>query len=297
MESRNDKRKVKGEWWVNWRSLVDVRIERGIPRLVLHEKYERRVKLILRVTWLIGVLGSLAALGPVGGIVFSLALSAVEQFLERAVFLYTTIVVTPVPEFSISMDEITAMAFGWPETPQGNHPDMAGFCFERPALAEQFFALLRRWNYGQREDRDNNIQLSFVWPKRGDGYYVCMFPKLRRKAVEDRFEQLRKVDPRKKEGREPQELFMIWTMRKTFYGGGKALRQFLERQQPDRPFWLQAFLSEDGIHPTILFDVKPILKWHFRTASESELKPHEPEYWLVVKPGEKYRREVVGSEK
>jgi hypothetical protein len=292
-----DIREIKGDWWVNWRSFIDVRWERRLPRLVVHEKYEAHVKWVLRGAAGVGILSSLLTLNRLTAFALSVGLFAFEQLLERAIFQYTTIIITPVPTFSIDMDEITGMAFGRPGRDDPRLLDLAGFAFKRRELAERFFELLQQWNYGEHEDRDDNIRLTFVWPNRGDGYYVCMYPNIARKGVKEHLEQWEKARAHKKPGKEQQGLVMMWTMRKTFAGGSRGVKDFLARQQPGRPFWLQAFTSEDGTNPQIIYDIKPILKRHYHVANESELTRKDTEYWLVCKPGKPYRRKVVGSEK
>lgn len=275
--------KFKRNWPVFIRGLVHVRWERGLPRLVIHEQYQQLIKWTLRILWLIGVVSSVATLGPVGGIALGLLLTVIQQFLERAVFRYTTIVLTPLPDFSFSMDEITAMAFAYPAEADPHLLPAVGFAFARKDLAEKFFAVLKRWNYGKREDTENNIRLTFVWPKKGKGYYVCLYPNLRRKGVEDTFASIGAAMAEEEPGKEQHGLIVVWMIRKHLRGGDNAkLRIFAERQLPDAPFWLQAFLSVDGVTKVeLLTDIEPILKMHYRVVNERDLRKTDPEYRMM----------------
>lgn len=195
------------------------------------------------------------------------------------------------------MNEITGMAFAFPGEDNGRRADLAGFCFAELELAEKFFDLLREWNYGEREDKDNNIKLSFVWPKRGEGYYVCLFNNPGQRRISDRFAEIAEKRSKEKPEKEQQELVAVWTMRKSIPSGRDSVRQFLARQGPERPFFLQAFVSPDGREPRIMSSIKPILKWHYRSVNESHLRPGEVEHGLVCKPGRRYRRKSVGKTK
>jgi len=39
---------------------------------------------------------------------------------------------------------------------------VGGPAFRSTAYAERFFGVLRTWNYGAVEDRDNNVRVSFI---------------------------------------------------------------------------------------------------------------------------------------
>jgi hypothetical protein len=276
-------------WPAYLRSLVHVRWERGLPRLVVHERYEAPIKWTLRVLWFVGVCTSVLTLGPLAGLGLALLLSALERFLERTVFRYATIVVTPLPDFSFSMDEITGMVFAYPaddDKRPAAHP-CVGFAFSRRDLAAKFFDVLRRWNYGERIDKDNNIRLTFIWPTDGRGYYTCLYPHLRRRGVEAAFEEVGARMEKEKPGKEQLGLSVVWMIRKHLNESpGPGIRTFTQRHPPqdDRPFWLQAFLSVDGAPGEILRDVEPILKFHYRVVNEGDLMESNLEYPMMQWP-------------
>jgi hypothetical protein len=287
----------EGKLWISWRSFVDLRWDGWAPRLVVHEKYERVIKWTLRALTALGILSSLITMSKLAGLSLSVGLLALDQLLERAVLQYTTIIITPVPTFSITMEEITGVAYMLIKEDLEHNPDIMGFSFKTEELARKFFEVVRAWNYGEQEDADDNIKITVVWPNRGDGYYVCMYPSLDRKPLKARFDALAEIQGTKKPGKKQQQLVMMWTMRKSLGGGGRALRAFLARQRPDRPFWFAPFVSADGTNPRRIDDVRPILKWHVRVVKESELTKRDAvEYQLVRTPGKEYRREVLGNE-
>lgn len=275
-------RKIKGDWWASWRSFVDIRWKNWRPRLVVHEKYEAAVKWILRSLSVLGIGSSLLTLGPTWGVALSIGLLGLEQFLERAVFQYTTIVLTPMPRFDFDLREVTGMVYAWPNVDAPAYLDITGFCFARKELAEQFFDLLLELNYGELEDRDNNIRLTFVWPKDAKGYFVCLCTSPDRKGVKERIEQMSVVGRLALPGKELQPLVVVWGMRRRMGESGQLIHAFLARQRHGHPFWLQVFVSPDGKDPQPI-PGKQITKWHYRVAHESELTKRDPEYWVVCR--------------
>jgi hypothetical protein len=138
------------------RSPIEVRWNRGIPRFVIAERYEKRIKWGLRLLAAVGILSSLAVFPTwYSSLGFTLAIFIVEQILERTVFFYSSMFVQPLPHFDLDPSEWTAMAFLFPvdsKTPPG-----LGLVFKSSDYGRRFFEWLSSWNYEADEDSQDNI--------------------------------------------------------------------------------------------------------------------------------------------
>ncbi len=86
----------------------------------------------------------------------------------------------------------------------------------------------------------------------------------------------------KKFGKKHQPLVTQITLGKQFpFGTNSQLKQFVENQSKDRPFWLQPFLMNEDGKVEIITEEKPILKHHFKFKNKSELTKKDFEYHLL----------------
>lgn len=269
----------QGRWRVRLSSLVTVRWQNHLPRLVVHEKYEKRVKLISRIVAIVAIVSSVLALRT-WYVRLSVALTIffIEQFIERAIFLYTSIYAQPLPDFTIEGEKWTDMCFAYPENPEPNELNVVGPVFSDEEYAHRLFNLLRNWNYQQSEDRDNNICLSFI-AENEKLYSVYLYPNLKRKSIGQFFKQAEEYQKYEKYRKEHQQLVMQMVFCKVFrYGEGVSLKSFVEIQPKDKPFWLMPFLKHGNTAPEMMYEEKPILKYHFKFKRRKELRKNELEY-------------------
>jgi hypothetical protein len=106
-----------GEWEVSWRSLVSLRRAKWFPKLVVHEKYEVRLKWALRLLAIVGILTSLVVFASLAqALLVALLLAGVELFLERAVIQYTALYVQPFRFQTSSIDRRSGMGWALPST-------------------------------------------------------------------------------------------------------------------------------------------------------------------------------------
>lgn len=269
----------KGKWRISLKSLIWFRWQNHLPRLVIHEKYERQVKWILRILAITAIATSLLAFEVwYLKLSFALALFLIEQFFERAIFQYTSIYFQPFPSFTIEGEKWTDMGFAYPENPQPNELNVVGPVFSDKEYAHNFFNLLRQWNYQQSEDKDNNICLSFILESENQ-YSVYFYPNLKRKTVGEFFEEAEQQQKLKKFGKEHQQLVGQMIFCKIFrYGEGLGLKRFLEIQSEDKPFWLKPFITKADRTFEMIWEEEPILKYHFKCKKGKELSKGEVEY-------------------
>ncbi|MFQ5884699.1 MAG: hypothetical protein ACE5IO_06330 [Thermoplasmata archaeon] len=261
------------------RSLISVRWQGHLPRLVIHERYEKFTKWLLRILALIGITSSVIALHIwYLNLLFAIALLLIEQFIEKSIFLYTSIYVQPMPDFTEAPEEWKGMAFAFPQEPDPKLLCVAGCAFSTKAYAHKFLNLLRDWNYGEPEDKDNNICLSFI-VENDKEYSVYLYPNPERRTVGQFFQKVEQFQRHRKHGKEHQELIMQMIFCKVFpYGADSQLKLFVENQSMGSPFWLRPFIMKDDGKVEMLYEEEPILKYHYKFKNRGELGKTDVEY-------------------
>ena len=97
-----------------YRSFFKITLEKGIPRLHIHEKFEKHIKWVLRILLLVGIVTSVLSFQLwYLNLLFTILLVVIEQLLERVVFIFTTIFVAPFPK-SYKAEDWKGMVWGIP---------------------------------------------------------------------------------------------------------------------------------------------------------------------------------------
>jgi len=271
-----------GDWDVSLRSLVSVRWRNHLPRLVIHEKFEKHAKWAARILTVVAILSSVIAFPAwYFSLSFAVFMFLLEQFVERCIFEYTSIYVQPIPEFALKTEEWKGMAFAFPQESDPRLLNVVGCAFKTREYAHEFFELLRAWNYHGKEDRDNNICLSFILEDEAH-YIAYLYPNPDRATVKQFFDVAEEAQKIEKFGKQHQQLVMQMVLGKSFpFGPDAKLKLFVESQPDDRPFWLKPFLMHDDGTLEMIHDEGPILKHHFKFRAKKNLTPHEYEYHLL----------------
>jgi hypothetical protein len=92
----------KGNWIIDTRSLFRVKWEKYYPVLIVHEKFEKIIKWVIRVFTLVGIALSVYTLPWFLGLGITLILIGIDYLLENVIFLYTTMVIQKPPNFEIT---------------------------------------------------------------------------------------------------------------------------------------------------------------------------------------------------
>ncbi len=172
--------------WQFVKTLVSIEVKGGIPRLVVHEKYERSIKWALRGLAVIGIaIGGLSFRAWYYGVAVAILILGVQQFFERTLFEYTAIHVSPMP-FRYEPKQWIGVAFAF--SADGKAPDIVGPAFQDRAYAEEISSVIKSWNYGQGEDRNDFIRLSFII-EGPDDYSIYIYPARNRPSVQEFFEK------------------------------------------------------------------------------------------------------------
>jgi len=265
----------KGKWKISLKSLVSVRWHNHLPRLIIHEKYENHVKWTLRILFFAGIGLSLFVFTPYLAFLIAVLIALTGLFFQKAIFQYTTIYIQPMPDFEYDPKEWKGMVFGFATSPE--LLNFVGCAFSTEKTAHNFFQLLKSWNYYNNEDKDNNICLSFILENERE-YSVFLYPNRNRKTVEDYFQKVEELRKYEKYGKKHQQLVMHRNFFNTFpYGQNSQLKQFIEKQSSNCPFWLKCFVIEEDGQPKWISE-DAILKFHFILKKREDIKKSEEEY-------------------
>jgi hypothetical protein len=170
------------------------------------------------------------------------------------------------------------MGFAYRDVREEPVPNVVGPVFNIEAYAHEFFVLLRKWNYDEREDRDDNVCLSFIYADTG-GYFTFIYPNLNRHTIKEAYSKIKDAHKFDKFGKEAEELVVQYTFCRFFPTSSYSqLDAFVQRYQKGQPFWLQPFIQRTNKPADILFREEPILKFHVKIKHRRELDQHEVEY-------------------
>ncbi len=264
---------------ISWKSVLSLRWKRCFPKLVIHEKYERIVKIILWAIIAIGILSCLLTISnKIYALILSISITSICLLFDKAIFQYTSIYVTPFPLEKIDLEDWYGMAFAFPEDNTERQLNLVGCAFTSRDNGHNLFSLFRDWNYGDKDDKENNICLSFVIENNYD-YSVYLYPNPERKTAKQFFKQAETLQKPEKAQKEHQPLIAMLILCKSFkYDVNSTFSQFLRKQTFEKPFLLQSFILDDEGMLQIDIDESPILKHHFKVKHRKDLSEEEIEY-------------------
>lgn len=268
----------KGKWRFRLGGIVSLRFERGLPRLVIIDRFERPVKYTI---WLLTVLAIVSSVfifpAWYDALGFSIGVFCLQYVLQRTVFQYVSMYIQPIPDFEFNVQDWTAMAYGFPER-RGAVPDIVTPAFRTKALARNFMRLLRDWNNEENEDRENNICFSIILES--DMQYRCfIYPNPARAKVKNFNEAVSRDGATRYPGKEHLQLvFQVMFMRTFPYDSNSNLATFIRLHKAHEPFDIRpaVWSPEGGLR--MLDDIAPITKWHLKIAERAQLKVSDLEH-------------------
>jgi hypothetical protein len=259
-----------------FRSLFGIKIENQIPRFIIHEKYKNIVKWATRGIITISILSSLLYF-PVRyiSLSFSLLLYALERVLEKSIFRFTTLYISPMPDFKYNTHEWNGM--GYMYTPDIRKPSFFGPSFITKEYAIKMFNLLLAWNYGSHYDKAENICISFIEEEKDD-YSVYFYPSLNRRSIKEFKEKVAKDVTRKDMDHYQLILNMILCQSFPLHSKSNYLK-WKELLLKGQPACLGIFIYDEEkkeIKP--IADVTPIRIYKINFKKRKELTKNDMEY-------------------
>ena len=261
------------ERWQFVKTLVSIEVKNGIPRLVVHEKYEHLIKWVLRGLALIGVvIGGVSFNAWYYGVGVAVIILAIQQIFERVLFEYTAIHVAAMPS---RYDPAQWLGIAFAFSSNGRAPDIVGPAFQDRTYAEEIQSVIRGWNYGQDEDPSDFVRLSFVIED-ADHYSAYIYPAPRRPSVQKFFDEYEAEAKEEKHGKRLMRLAISMTFCKLFPRQNSLLPQFHQRNQGTRPFLFTTFFRVDGRYSPLMDGA--ILKTAYKFSNRGTLTKSDYEF-------------------
>lgn len=199
---------------------------------------------------------------------------------ERAVFLYTTMYIQALPDFTLRPDIWSHMAFLLAQDP--DDPNVVGFVFTDADYAASVFKLFRAWNHNADEDPDDNIRLTFIIDE--DHYWAILYGSFRKKTIKQFHAKMRRRTRGPKAGKEHLGLIAGMFFGKAFSTGPQfGLGMFADNRRKGAPFLMVAMLRGEGRTVVAIPGIMPIKKWHMKIKAGHEMSPEDDEYGLWIK--------------
>ena len=269
----------KGNWRINLDSFIRLQWKRYYPKLILHEKFEKPVKWILRILAAVGIVISFLTLPYWIGVIITLIIFGVEQLFENVVFEYSVIVQQPLPDFEIEYDQWLTNGYFLLDTKYQNpngYLNYFGPVFKDKDYAIKFFNYICSWNQNNDLDIENNICISFIIES-DVSYSTYLYDNHNRKWLNSMFLKYQKSMEPKKYGKQQQSMVVQMLFGKNLkMQKGMFFHQFREQQQNDKPFYFVPFYIHNE-KPILIKELK-IWKTNYKIKGRSELTPDEIEY-------------------
>lgn len=285
--------KVSKNLYVNSNTLFRLEWRRFYPVLVIHEKFEKVLKWILRFIAFVGIAISIITINfwyiSLG---LALLIFIIEQFFERTTIEYTTMVIQPYPDFEIDYGQWKTNGFMIPK--EKNEKDLAYFgpSYEDKDYAIKIFEYFKSWiDNSSNDDKENNLIVSLVIEP-NEKYTTYIYANLGRKRLNKMFKFLGDKSKLKKYGKQQQQFIAQMFYWNTLdFKDGYYIKQFLDFQNPNEPFFFTPSIIQPFEQPPeFLFD-QAIKKYEFKIRKREELKKGDPEYIFAPKKHNKKKDE------
>jgi len=270
------------------KSFITISCQNKIPNIILHEKYERFIKWLIRILIIIGILLSLLTLPWQLSVLSSIILVIIEIILEKIVFKYTILFIQPIPKYRLN--SWLAMIFLLPI--QEGIVVKIGMLFDDEKTAKEIFECLLAWNYFEYSDPENNIQITFVIENEEE-YSTYIYPSYSRKSIIFAKKQIERKKLEEKEIKEHEMLVMTAIFCRTFGNPpNSSFRQFISQYHEGETFEFGVFAKSDKFPELVegrpiflrynsdlgVYESKSILKNHLKIIQRSELTDKDLEY-------------------
>ena len=274
--------KISKNLYVNLNTLVKIEWRKYYPVLVVHERFEKILKWILRIIAICGIATSIFSI-PVWYISLGLAIvvALIEQFFEKTVFEYTTMVIQPFPDFELDYSQWKTNGFLIPKEKDSKDLPHFGPAFMDEKYAKNFFRYLRTWiDNNSNDDKENNLVVSIIIEP-NDKYTTYIYANLGRKRLNNMFKFMNNVSKLEKYGKRQQQFITQMFYWNTLdFKDGYYIKQFLDFQNENDPYYFTpSVIQPFKLPPKFLFDYS-IKKYHLKVKKRIELLKNEPEYHI-----------------
>ncbi len=273
--------KISDDIKVESRTLIRLEWNGLLPVLIVHEKFESKIKWTLRIIAVIGIGTSLISIdSKLISLGVALLIFVIEQFFERTIFEYTTMVVQPFPDFDIDYSQWKTNGFMVPMTKNDEDLCYAGPTYVDKDYAIKFFDYIKSWNAGLLDDEEGNIILSFIIEP-NEKYTTYLYANHGRKSLDKLFDAAAKKNQLTKYGKRQQQFVMQMIYWHTLdFKAGYYIKRFLDFQTADTNFYLTPSIipKQEGQPSEFIFDSAILLKG-YKLKNRAEVTKHDIEYY------------------
>lgn len=274
---------------VELNTLIRLEWRKFHPVLIIHERYEKVIKYITWGLTAIGILSSMLAFDcKIYALLCSIVIFLIQLFFQKVIFEYTTVVVSPLPNFKYDPSEWLTNAFVFPQNENGslNSSGTATFsmCFRTEGYAKQVFELFKQWNYEQDNDVENNIIISFV-VENDQRYSTYIYQNHHRKNLDKLFSDEKKKNEVKKYGKLQQQFVVGYILGKKLpFRDGMLIKRFLEFQVQDKLFHFMPSveISYQGRNVPRFLNSTMISKYKYKIKNRKDLTIKDFEYHFPI---------------
>ena len=268
----------KGNWKIDSKTLIRLEWNKCVPKLIIHEKYEKIVKWTLRILSFIGITTAFLTLPYLIGILLTFVIFFVEQFLEKTIFEYSVFYLFPIPDFDIEYDNWLTSGYlliNDKKLLNQGYLNHFGPAYENKTYAIKFFNYLRLWNNSENTDLENNICISLII-ENDQKYSTYFYPNSNRKELRQYFAKYKKKMALEKYGKEQQEMIMQMIFWKPNQTQGTFFKQFISDLKINSEYFFAPFYIENE-QPKMVEELK-ILKSIIKVKNRNELTEKDIEY-------------------
>lgn len=273
--------RVKKNLKVDLSTLIRIERKGWLPILIIHERFEPYIKWTLRILTFIGIASSLISIDDwCINLGLAVLLLLTEQFFERAIFEYTSIVMMPLPDFNIDHTQWCTNGFMIPETIDEDHLCYMGPTFKDREYAISFFNYLTKWNWDSFIDDENVIVVSIILEPNSE-YTMYIYSNPNDRNLNKIFKEDAERKKLSKYGKKQQQLFtqmIFW--KKLVYRESYFIHEFLTKQPTEGRFYLTPSVLPKTEHDKIEFLFEyAILKYNYKLKERSAVNKNDIEYY------------------
>jgi hypothetical protein len=271
--------KYKG-WIIDSSTLFRIRWKFPLPKIYVHEKFEKIAKYISRSIVAFGIIVSLFALPTLIDFGVAILLLILEVIVEKIVFEYSILIVQPLPNFKVEESQWLTNGYLFPDPVYKNQYDLQnhfGPVYKDKAYAVKFFEYLKSWNRMIEDDKENNICLSFIL-ELDNSYTTYIYANPNRKWLDEAFNLYREINKVEKYGKTQQSMVMQMVYWKTLpTKKGTLFHSFIASQNQSSKFHFCPFYLENKL-PVALQDYS-IIKYNYSFRNRHEITREHIEFY------------------
>lgn len=272
--------KVSKGLYVDSSTLIRFEWRKYYPALIIHEKFEKILKWILRSIAFVGIATSVVTINLwYVSLGLAIIIFLIEQFFERTAIEYTTMIVQPFPDFEIDYSQWKTNGFMLPIDPNSKELAYFGPSYSDEPYAIKFFTYVRSWvDNDSNDDTQNDLIISLIIEP-DEEYTTYLYANPDRKRLDSMFNTIKEQSKLEKFGKRQQQFVSQMYYWKTMdFKDGYNIKKFLEFQKNGKPFILSpSVLQPFGLPPKFLHE-HAIKKYHLKVKKRSELSRSDTEY-------------------